>query len=1231
MRAQTFTFLLTLVLMFGVSNSAQACHAMAVINTQVQALGNGTGVQVTATSQSATCGCANYWLDVEVRCMGEAFDGAPFNPGFHGPLNNYPYFQSAQMAKPNCVAVQYPWVQIPYTGLCPGIQYQVRMRENHHGQVGPWSAALTFTVPGTVQPLVGNVTASQVNICAGDCSQLNASVVGGCALAVNYTWNTGATTPAINVCPTVTTTYTVTMFEQCSNLTTQAAVTINVVPNPIPGTAAVSPGTVCTGDNVTLTLAGSDGGIQWQSAPNAAGPWTNIAGAITDNHVFGPVNANMCFRAEVGGCGPSVFSNVVCVTIAPPPVIAVSNATICAGETTTLTTNVDLPGGTYAWVPSGQTSANLNNVSPAGTTTYDVTYNLNGCIVTGSGTVTVLPQPTTLNLANQTICSGTNATLTATPDVPGGNFLWTPGGQTTNAVTVSPPTGTHVYDVNYTIGGCEITESVTLTVNQTPTVSVANNVICNGENTTMTAVTNFPGGTFAWTPGGETTATINVSPGATTVYGVTYTLNGCVATDNGTLTVNPMPVANFNFTNVCEDQMMNLTSTSNVAAPSNITSYSWDVNEDGLEDYNTGNVTHDYNGFGNYQVTLTVVTESGCQSTIGQAVEIYPLPIPNFTANPLCFGSPTDFNDLTTVPGGNSVANWTWNFADGNGSNAQNPSHTYGTPAVYPVNLIVTTNNGCVGNVTNNVEIYAIPQANFNFNNQCFYDVVQFTNTSSPAATIFSWNFGDGSALNAQQSPSHQYTQAGQYNVTLMIYTQDGCGDTITQTVTAYPQPTAQFNVAPVCFQVNSAFNDQSTIVPVDGDAITNWSWNFGNGGTSNLQNPGNVYTNEGIYNISLTVTTNNGCVHTATGTATVWPLPQVNFTPTDVCLEVATQFTDLSTISNQFTLNNNVQWAWNFGDGNSANVQNPNYTYTAPGVYNTTLVVTSNNGCVNQNTLPVTVHPRPVASFTGNNLQGCAPVCFDINSTSTVANPSQIVNYTWTLSNGATFTSPSPNLSECFDNNTSNSIYLGVTLTVTSEQGCTSSHTEPNYISLFHNPIASFNWTPSNPDVMNPIVNIQNTSMYAHNYFWNVQGYGTSTSHSPILNFDPIPGTYPIELIVTTNEGCSDTTRAIINVADRIIFYVPNTFTPDFDNYNQYFTPVFTSGFDPFDYHLTIFNRWGEIIFESYDAAIGWDGTYGNNSNQIIKDGTYIWKIEFKETMTDKRHVHTGHINLLR
>lgn len=95
------------------------------------------------------------------------------------------------------------------------------------------------------------------------------------------------------------------------------------------------------------------------------------------------------------------------------------------------------------------------------------------------------------------------------------------------------------------------------------------------------------------------------------------------------------------------------------------------------------------------------------------------------------------------------------------------------------------------------------------------------------------------------------------------------------------------------------------------------------------------------------------------------------------------------------------------------------------------------------------------------------------------------------------------------------------------------------------------------------------------------------------------------------------------------IIFYVPNVFTPDGDSFNESFQPVMTAGYDLGDYHLMIFNRWGETVYESRDASDGWDGSYGNRG--LVDDGVYVWAIDFSETMSDKRHKIQGHVTVLK
>ena len=133
----------------------------------------------------------------------------------------------------------------------------------------------------------------------------------------------------------------------------------------------------------------------------------------------------------------------------------------------------------------------------------------------------------------------------------------------------------------------------------------------------------------------------------------------------------------------------------------------------------------------------------------------------------------------------------------------------------------------------------------------------------------------------------------------------------------------------------------------------------------------------------------------------------------------------------------------------------------------------------------------------------------------------------------------------------------------------------------------------------------------------------------NPTHVFPTEAGIYNIRLYVENELGCADSTLKSIKVNDITLFYMPNTFTPDGDSYNDVFQPVFESGFDPYSFHMRIYNRYGEVVFESYDASVGWDGTYG--SEGIVPGGIYTWSLEFKEANTDRIHQHTGHITVIK
>jgi gliding motility-associated-like protein len=310
----------------------------------------------------------------------------------------------------------------------------------------------------------------------------------------------------------------------------------------------------------------------------------------------------------------------------------------------------------------------------------------------------------------------------------------------------------------------------------------------------------------------------------------------------------------------------------------------------------------------------------------------------------------------------------------------------------------------------------------------------------------------------------------------------------------------------------------------------------------------------------------------------------------------------------------NNYVWDNGVLDGVSFNTAQTT-TYTVIG--------TTINGCIGQDDATVTVETTGDVSFDADNKEGCAPL------TTTFSNTSNFVgsNCTWYLSDG-TVLQGCNDVSYTFNNPGC----YNVTLEVETANGCISSITYDDYICIDNDPIAMFTPDPFEVSSIDPTINFSNGSLGASDYHWNFGDGSTSTTINPNHTYPTDQaGEYEVQLIAYSPAGCTDTARAVIVVIEDLIFYVPNTFTPDNDDFNEVFKPIFTSGYDPFDYELLIFNRWGEIVFESNNASVGWDGTYGASSNRIVKDGTYIWRIEFKTVPTDERQTHVGHVNILK
>jgi gliding motility-associated-like protein len=193
---------------------------------------------------------------------------------------------------------------------------------------------------------------------------------------------------------------------------------------------------------------------------------------------------------------------------------------------------------------------------------------------------------------------------------------------------------------------------------------------------------------------------------------------------------------------------------------------------------------------------------------------------------------------------------------------------------------------------------------------------------------------------------------------------------------------------------------------------------------------------------------------------------------------------------------------------------------------------------------------------------------------------------------------------------------------------GCSNFIQYDEVVCVLPSPTAGIEANPEWLDSSDPTVEVTNTSIGAVSYVWDMgDGSELLTVNQPGLYTYPLYqlDEYTITQIVTAENGCTDTAFYTVEIDNDLLIYVPNTFTPDNDEYNQQFKPVIASQITA--YHLSIYNRWGEILFESFDKNVGWDGTYNGT---IVQNGTYIWTAVVSTNGTNKI-VKNGHVNLIR
>ena len=203
----------------------------------------------------------------------------------------------------------------------------------------------------------------------------------------------------------------------------------------------------------------------------------------------------------------------------------------------------------------------------------------------------------------------------------------------------------------------------------------------------------------------------------------------------------------------------------------------------------------------------------------------------------------------------------------------------------------------------------------------------------------------------------------------------------------------------------------------------------------------------------------------------------------------------------------------------------------------------------------------------------------------------------------------------------------------MTTDVGCVFDTTYVDYIDAYDYPHALYAYSPNPATIYETEVSFTDFSTpNIVSWLWEFGtngALGVSTDQNPTVVFpEGQVGTYPILLYVWNATGCKDSIIGEVNVVNDVVLFAPNIFTPDGDSFNEFWR-VFINGIDIYDFHLTMFNRWGEIVWESYNPEGAWNGRYGDQ--EIVKDGVYVWVIEAKDTYNDKKYEFRGHVTVLK
>ena len=944
------------------------------------------------------------------------------------------------------------------------------------------------------------------------------------------------------------------------------------------------------------------------------------------------------------GCTSTLNVNVTnASTTGPPNITNPGNIIECDSIQLPAITGTNLTAGaSYYSAPNGAgTTYTVNDWVTSSMTMYIYDQVAVNCDDEEIFTITINTSPDLITPTDTCFSTGESITTTFIDNNTTGGTVtyWQNALATTPELNPTNITASGTYYIVMAANGCSDTASINVNIN--PTTVVPGNIsYCSGDAVPASAYTSTPAGaTFDWlnsntsiglaaangvaNTSGFTATNTSLLPD-TSIISAWATLNSCPGdTAKYLIIVNPLPVALARDTLICTNNNTTLTATD----PGGV--YEWFDAATGGTLLHTGAayttpiltastsywVQSTINGCTGPRTKVDVTIGNGLIVDAGADVDICEGEIINLSATPTTVTNTFNWSE----PGGSAIPN------------VFNPSVSPSDTTLYKVEI--TDIFGCIGidSVTVNVKptpVVTVPRDSVYCNGE---PVPASAYTSSPIGATYTWtnsnpNVGlatllGSSATGNPNTPVFTATNTTTQQITSTISvtpTLLNCvGNPQDYTVTVNPIPT-----------ITSFPNDEtyciSDVVPASNvtGTPTSLTFNWTNSNTAiGLGSNGLMdvpsFTATNITHIPevglITITPEaNGCVG-----------PSVNYNITvsapiiiDRVITDATCFGSddgkITVIPSGGTPSYNYNWTSGDSGPNASNLPSGPVTIT---------IIDANN-CTQDSTFNI-IEPDSIdyITFRATPQKGCAPLEVRFNATIDPA-IHLIQNYVWDFGNNLV-----PQDSFVAHSYYNESGFYNVSLTVTDYSGCSNTHTINGFIEVYEDPEAHFDFTPENPEMLNPTVDFRDLSFSnIVDWEWYFDTLGNSNLQNPSFIFPEDSGTYPITLIVENENTCKDTLTKVVKVKSETAIFIPNSFTPNGDGINDVFMPK-GFGVNLQNYSFLVFNRWGELIFQSNDIKNGWDGSF---KGELLPSGVYVWRIDYQD-LNGNNYRNKGQINILR